>query len=230
MDEFGARAAAVRSTVAAAAARVGRDPISVTIIAVTKTFPLATVVAAVAAGFGDVGENYVQEARAKRAADSAATARWHLIGGLQRNKVRAAVATFDRLHTIDSIELAAAVATAATGRATPLPILLQVNIAADPAKRGVTPAAAETVAQKLLALPALALDGLMTIGPATDDPTETRAHFRALRQLRDDLARQLGVEMPELSMGMSDDYTIAVEEGATLIRVGRALFGDRPVL
>ena len=228
METIGAHAAAVRATIDAAARRAGRAPADVTVIAVTKTFPPTVVTAAVAAGFLDVGENYVQEGRAKRQALGAQTPpRWHLIGGLQRNKVRAAVATFDRLHTVDSVALGAAIDAAATSLGRVLPILLQVNIAADPAKRGAAPTTAAHLARGLLALRSVTLDGLMTIGPHTDEPAAGRAHFRALRHLRDDLAQRLGVELPHLSMGMSDDFAVAVEEGATFVRLGRVLLGER---
>lgn len=219
----------VRARIAAAAHGVGRAPEDVTLIAVTKTFPPAAVVDVARAGCVDVGENYVQEGRDKRAAVGTESAglTWHLIGGLQRNKVRTAVATFDRIHTIDSVALGTAVDAAATALGRTLPVLLQVNVAHDTAKRGADPTHAASIARDLLACHALRLDGLMTIGPLHEDPTAVRAHFRALRQLRDELAQQLGVEMPHLSMGMSDDFEIAVEEGATMIRVGRVLLGER---
>ncbi len=228
MSDIGQRGAEVRATVAAAAARGGRPAADVTIVAVTKTFPPATVVTVRDAGFGDVGENYVQEGRAKRAAlADLPQPRWHLIGGLQRNKVRHAVATFDRIHTVDSADLGRAIADEASRLGRRMPALVQVNVAADPAKRGAAPDAVADLLRTLAALPGLAVDGLMTIGPLDETPDQTRAHFRALRGLRDDLARTVGVELPHLSMGMSDDFAIAVEEGATFVRLGRALLGER---
>ena len=220
-----ARLAEVRATIDAASRRAGRDPSAIRIVAVTKTFPPEAVAAALAAGLADVGENYVQEAAAKRARVPGGT--WHLIGGLQRNKVRAAVRTFDRLHTVDGPALAAAVDAAARDAGRRLPVLVQVNVADEAGKRGTAPAAAVALCEAVLGLPGLALDGLMTIGPPVDDPEGARAGFRALRALRDDVARRVGVELPHLSMGMSDDFAVAVEEGATLVRLGRALFGAR---
>src|SRR5262249_22561343 len=152
---------------------------------------------------------------------------WHLIGGLQRNKVRAAVRTFDRVHTIDGSALAAAVDVAARDAGRRLPVLVQVNVADEASKRGTGPSAAAELCEAVLRLPGRVLEGLMTIGPPVDDPEAARPGFRALRALRDDVARHVGVELPHLSMGMSDDFAVAVEEGATLVRLGRALFGAR---
>lgn len=225
VEGLAARLGAVRATIAAAARRAGRDPGDVRIVAVTKTLPPDAVAAALAAGLADVGENYVQEAAAKRARVPGGT--WHLIGGLQRNKVRAAVRTFDRVHVVDGAPLAEALDMAAREAGRRLPVLVQVNVAAEATKRGTAPAAAGALCEAVLRLPGLALDGLMTIGPAVDDAEAARAGFRALRTLRDDVARRLGVELPHLSMGMSGDFAVAVEEGATLVRLGRVLFGAR---
>ncbi|HLK12517.1 MAG TPA: YggS family pyridoxal phosphate-dependent enzyme [Candidatus Binatia bacterium] len=220
------RLAAVRETIALAAQRVGRDPSAVRIVAVTKTFPPAVVAAALAAGLEDVGENYVQEARAKRRAVGPGGT-WHLIGGLQRNKVRAAVATFERVHTLDSPALAAALAAEAGRAGRRMPVLLQVNVTGEPSRRGVRPEEVAGLAEAVLALPALALDGLMAIPPPVAEVAHRRSHFRRLRELRDRARDRLGVELPHLSMGMSDDFVIAIEEGATMLRLGRALFGPR---
>ena len=222
---LGYRLAEVRREIAAAAARAGRHASEVRIVAVTKTFGPSAVAAALAGGLADVGENYVQEATAKRARVSAGT--WHLIGSLQRRKAPAAVAAFDRIHTVDSAPLAAALAAAARAHGRRLPVLVQVNVAGDTAKHGVSPDDAPALCAALLADDGLVLDGLMTIGPPVDDPERARPVFRALRTLRDELARRLGVELPHLSMGMSDDFAVAVEEGATLVRLGRVLFGAR---
>ena len=222
---FAARLATVRDAIDAAARRAGRAATDVTIVAVTKTFPPAAVDCAFAAGLADVGENYVQEARAKRT--RAPGGRWHLIGGLQTNKVRAAVATFDRIHTVDDARLAAAVDAAAQAAGRRLPVLVQVNVACDDAKRGVEVDGARALCAEVLRLPGLVLDGLMTIGALADDAEGGRAAFRLLREVRDDVATRLGVELPHLSMGMSDDFAVAVEEGATLVRLGRVLFGTR---
>jgi len=223
--DVAARLAGVRATIAETAARAGRDPAAIRIVAVTKTFGPEAVVAARAAGLEDVGENYVREARVKRDGVAAPVV-WHLIGGLQRNKVTAAVATFDWIHTVDSVALAASLARAAAAAGKRMPVLLQVNVAGDPTKRGVAPADVEALARAVGALPALALEGLMTVPPA-GDPESSRPFFRQLRSVRDRTKERLGVELPHLSMGMSDDFSVAVEEGATLLRLGRALFGAR---
>jgi PLP dependent protein len=225
-DDVGARVAALRDAVAAAAKRVGRDPGAVRIVAVAKTVGAGAVASALQAGLRDVGENYVQEARANRAA-VAAEAVWHLIGRLQRNKVRAAVVLFDRVHTVDSAALGATLAAEVERAGRRLPVLIQVNVAGETGKAGVPPEAVEALARELLSRPALALDGLMLIPPAPGVPEDSRRHFRALREVRDSAQKALGVELPHLSMGMSDDFRVAVEEGATLLRLGRALFGAR---
>ena len=224
-DELAARLAAVREKVGAAARRAGRDAAAIGIVAVTKTLPPAAVREALSAGLVDIGENYVQEARAKRDALGAGGT-WHLIGGLQRNKARVAVATFDHVQTVDSSAVARALAEEAARAGRRLPVSLQVNAAADPRKRGLSPDDAPALAEAVLGLPELRLDGLMTIGP--QGPAEqTRSCFRLLRELRDDLGKRLGVELPHLSMGMSNDFAVAVEEGATFVRLGRVLFGAR---
>lgn len=221
-----ARIAAVRAEVEAACQRAGRPPGSVRIVAVTKTLPPSAVELAVAAGLEDVGENYVQEARSKRVACRVRVA-WHLIGGLQRNKARLAVETFDRIHSLDSAPLAAALGRAAVAARRRMPVLVQVNATGVTTQRGVPPEAARLIVEAAMREPALAVDGLMTIGPLGAPPDAVRACFRELRRLRDDLARALGVELPHLSMGMSDDFSLAVEEGATFVRLGRILFGPR---
>jgi pyridoxal phosphate enzyme (YggS family) len=225
-QDAASRIAAARSVVADAARRAGRDPECVRIIAVSKTLPPSAVASALDAGLEDVGENYVQEAARKRVAvDRPAV--WHLIGGLQRNKVAAAVRTFDWIHTADSSALAVALAAAAAAAGRRLPVLIQVNASGALGQRGVAPEQVRELAEVLIGLPALALQGLMTIAPAGGDAEELRGHFRQVRLLRDEVAQRLGVELPHLSMGMSDDFSLAVEEGATLVRLGRALFGPR---
>ena len=221
-DDVVGRAAAVRTAVVEAARRVGRDAAAIRIIAVTKTFPPAAVQAALNAGIEDIGENYVQEARAKRAAADGDTV-WHLIGGLQRNKVRAAVATFDWIHTVDAAPLAAALDAEAARSGRRLAVLIQVNVAGETQKRGVAPEGVEMLAGEVLRMAGLRLEGLMTVPPAG----ASRTHFQTLRQVRERAATHLGVELPHLSMGMSDDFAVAVEEGATMLRLGRALFGPR---
>jgi len=219
------RIAAVRDAVDETALRVGRDPATIRIVAATKTVPPAAVTAALAAGLDDVGENYVQEARAKRATVGRGV--WHLIGGLQRYKVRAAVAVFDWIHTVDSAALGAAVAAEAARAGRRLPVLLQVNVGREATKRGLLPEDVEDVARALLGHASLDLAGLMAIPPIPAVPTDSRRYFALLRGVCESARRRLGVELPHLSMGMSDDFLIAVEEGATLLRIGRALFGAR---
>jgi pyridoxal phosphate enzyme (YggS family) len=224
------RLAGIERIIVASARRVGRDPATVRVVAVTKTFPAAAVSAALAAGLSHIGENYVQEARTKRSAvgeKAAEKAIWHLIGGLQRNKVRTAVAWFDRIDTVDSVELAEALASEAARVGHQLPVLLQVNVVGERTKRGARPDDLEGLARAVLANSALVLEGLMTIPPEAADPEASRPHFRRVCELRNDVSKRLGVELPHLSMGMSNDFAVAVEEGATFVRLGRALFGAR---
>jgi pyridoxal phosphate enzyme (YggS family) len=240
--------AAVHERIAAAARRAGRDPADVTLVAVTKTQPPELVAEAIAAGAADLGENRVQEAAAKIAAlgDYRAAVRWHLIGHLQRNKARLAAAgeadaqrsLFDLIHSVDSLRLAEALARhAPPGRAQP--ILLQVNVSGEASKEGFdlagglenrqALAALLPDVERIAALPGLALRGLMTIAPIVDDPEQARPIFRRLRELRDELARRFPqASWDELSMGMTDDFEAAIAEGATIVRVGRAIFGERP--
>lgn len=218
--------AAVRDVIAQAAGRVGRDPAGIRIIAVTKTLPPSAVGRALDAGLHDIGENYVQEATVKRAA-TARPATWHLIGGLQTNKAAAAVRVFDWIHTVDSPRLALALARAAEALERRVPVLIQVNAAGATQQRGASPEAVAPLAETLLGCATLAVQGLMTIAPLQAAPERIREHFREVRRLRDDVAARVGVELPHLSMGMSDDFSLAVEEGATFVRLGRALFGPR---
>jgi pyridoxal phosphate enzyme (YggS family) len=226
-----ARLAAARAEVlvriAGARARAGRQPGSVTLVAVSKTVPAERLRAAVAAGHDVLGENRVQEAAAK--VPLVPGPRWHLVGPLQANKARRAVELFDVLEAVDSVELAGRLdrisGEVRPGR--PLPILLEVNVDADPGKAGFAPARIEEALPGLLALANLEVKGLMTIGLLGAVPEEARSTFRRLRELATRLrARHPGLGA-ELSMGMSDDFEVAIEEGATIVRVGRALFGER---
>jgi pyridoxal phosphate enzyme (YggS family) len=218
----------IRGRIAAAAARAGRDPGAITLVAVSKTVPAARVRAAVAAGFDVFGENRVQEGQAKIPEVGAGA--WHLIGPLQANKARRAAELFDMVQAVDSLDLARRLGRMALevrpGR--PLPVLLQVNVADDPAKAGFEEGGIEAVLPELLGLPGLRVDGLMTIGRLVPTAELARPTFRALATL----SAALRVDHPalgaELSMGMTDDYEVAVEEGATIVRVGRAIFGARP--
>ncbi len=217
----------VLGQIADAAARAGRDPSSVTLVAVSKTVPADRVRAAVVGGLVVLGENRVQEGAAK--IPVVAGARWHLIGPLQSNKARRAIELFDVIESVHTVELAARldrVVASMPGRA-PLQVLLQVNVDADPAKAGFLPADLEASMGALDGLAALDYRGLMTIGRLTADPEEARPTFVALRVLGERIRARWPRLGPELSMGMSDDYATAVEEGATIVRVGRALFGER---
>lgn len=222
MIDVAANVARVRERIAAAARRGGRRPEDVTLVAVTKGVDAPQILEAVAVGVRDLGENRVQEAASKAAAVSAG-ARWHLVGHLQRNKVRQAVALFTVIHSLDGARLAADVSRRA---AAPVDVLLQVNVAGEAQKFGVPPEEAPTVLRAIAGLPALHVVGLMTIAPLSGDPEETRPVFGRLRGLRDDLEALgiAGVTLPHLSMGMSGDFEIAVEEGATMVRIGRAIF------
>lgn len=211
---------AVRARIGAAAERAGRLRGDITLVGVSKTHPPDAVAAAFAAGLRDFGENRVQEAAAKidalRTQD--VTPRWHLVGHLQRNKVAAALNLFDILHSVDSERLAEAISAAATRS---VRVFIEVNVAGEASKFGVAPGEAAGLAERIGALPNLDLLGLMTVAPQVDDPEDVRRVFRALRELRDALG------LRELSMGMTDDFEVAVEEGSTLVRVGRAIFGAR---
>jgi pyridoxal phosphate enzyme (YggS family) len=217
----------VRERIADAAGRCGRDPASVTLVGATKGVEADRVRAAVAAGLRDVGENRVQEALPKIRAVGPGP-RWHLIGHLQRNKARLAAEHFTAIHSIDSLAIAQAVDRAAgrigQGR---LAVLIEVNIAGEPTKYGVAPEGAAALVAAVRACPHLVPIGLMTVAPMAG-PEVVRSVFRSLRQLRDDLRAAIGGEVfRELSMGMSEDFEIAVEEGATIVRIGRAIFGER---
>lgn len=222
-----ARLAEVRRRIAAAAAAAGRDPAGVTLVAVGKTFPAAALQAAVEAGATDLGENRVQEAAAKRPHVSGG--RWHLIGPLQRNKARTALEVFDAVHTLDRPELAERLELllAESWPQRRLPVLLEVNLGDEPQKSGVSPSAAAALLGRVLACSHLEARGLMAIPPWCEEPEASRPHFRALRELRDRLEVEVGVPLPELSMGMSHDFELAIAEGATMVRVGTAIFGAR---
>lgn len=214
--------------IAAACARAGRDPAAVALVAVSKTVEVERLRAAVAAGLTILGENRVQEGADKRPLLDGAT--WHLIGPLQSNKAKRALETFDVIQSVSSVDLGQRLdRLAADVRAGErVPILVQVNIDEDPAKAGVLPSDAATLVAKLVALPRLEVRGLMTIGRFAVDADVSRATFRALREFGSTLRDAVPGLGQDLSMGMSDDFEIAVEEGATIVRVGRALFGERP--
>jgi len=219
------RLAHVRAEIAQRQARGGWSH-PVTIVAVTKGFGVDAVQAALDAGLSDIGENRVQEALEKMAAPVAPSATWHLIGHLQRNKAKLVPGRFALVHSLDSGELAAELAKRAAAAGVRQRVLLQVNVAGEAQKSGCAPADAPALARQIAAAGALALEGLMTLAPLTDDTDVQRRTFRGLRALRDQL-KEDGLWVPTLSMGMSADYGMAVEEGATVIRLGTVLFGAR---
>lgn len=235
----------VQEAVASACARTGRDPAGVQLVAVSKTVGVDRLAAAVAAGLSVLGENRVQEAEAK--APQLPGARWHLIGPLQSNKARRAAGLFEVIETVDSGELArrldrlvgesvvvtekaATGGAGAGGSAPPLGVFLQVNIDRDAAKSGFPPEVLEAELPAIAALRNLNLLGLMTVGRLVSSAEEARPTFVRLRKLSERLRSEVPTLGPGLSMGMSDDYAVAVEEGATVIRVGRAIFGERPAV
>jgi hypothetical protein len=219
----------VRETMAAAARRVGRSPSAIRLMAVTKTVDDERVGEAVAAGVEIIGENYVQEARRKLEI-LGKRGEWHLIGHLQTNKAKYAVRLFDMIHSVDRPELAVEIDRRAGDAGRIMPVLIEVNLAGEKSKSGVSPGAARDLIRAIAPLPNLSVAGLMTMPPWFDDPEEARPYFRALRELRDRIAAEAieRVALRELSMGMTGDYPVAIEEGATIVRVGRGIFGVRP--
>lgn len=219
------RLAAVRRRIAGAAELAGRDPASVRLIAITKTVPPERIAEAVAAGVTEIGENRVQEARLKHAGVPPGL-RWHLVGHLQTNKAALAAQLFDTVHSLDSERLALALGSHRDPARDPISALAEVDFTGIAARSGVPPADVAPLLRAVAGQPGLRLAGLMTIAPF-GDPVAARQCFRSLRELRDRLQSELGLELPELSMGMSDDFEAAVAEGATMVRVGRVLFGER---
>jgi PLP dependent protein len=224
-----ARLAAVRDRIEQAARRAGRRPGDVGLVAVSKTFGPDAVREALAAGVTDLGENRVQEAEEKVPAVGQ-PARWHLIGHLQKNKVNKALDLFDLIQSVDSAELAASIGQRAVKRGKPAGVLLQVNVAEKDGQFGFGEADLRGSAAELAGMKGLSVDGLMCIAPLVEDPEEARPAFRQLARLHGELSGQMrgaGHPWRHLSMGMSNDYVVAIEEGATLVRVGRAIFGER---
>lgn len=225
-----ARLTGVRDRIARAAGRAGRDPASIRLIAVSKTFSVDHVRAVADGGQVDFGENKVQEALHKIAQTADLQLRWHLIGHVQSNKARKAAAEFHTIHSIDSRALLLKIDEAAGAAHHPVDVLIQVDLANEATKHGATPDQVDGILEAAQPLRATRLRGLMLLPPAGDDPEEARPYFRRLRDLRDEFVAR-GADRPslgELSMGMSHDFEVAVEEGATLVRVGTAIFGDRP--
>jgi hypothetical protein len=223
-----ARIDAVRQRIAAAARLVGRDPAEITLVAVCKTVGRAEVDAAYACGLRDFGENRVQDARDKFASDVPADLRLHMIGSLQTNKARFVVGAFHLVHSLDRLELADELDKRANRLGIVQPVLIQVNVAREAQKHGCEVEELARLIEHTLDRSCLALRGLMTMAPLTSMGEETRPFFRALRDLRDDMqARYPEASLGDLSMGMTNDYPVAIEEGATIVRVGRAIFAEK---
>lgn len=220
---------AVQERIATACERVGRSPAEVTLLAVSKNHPAQTVAEAVRLGVTLFGENRVQEAKIKIPA-SPGKAHWHFIGHLQSNKARDAVSLFEMIESVDSLSLATELQKQAEKQAKTLGILVEVNVAGESSKFGWNPERLLADLAELNRLNRLELHGLMTVAPYSTDPERVRPVFRKLRELRDRCADALGAPLPVLSMGMSGDLEVAIAEGSTLVRVGTALFGDRPRL
>ncbi|MCX8044468.1 MAG: YggS family pyridoxal phosphate-dependent enzyme [Desulfobacterota bacterium] len=218
----------IQRRIETACSRCGRDPDTVRLVAVSKTVPVDRIREAIAAGVQILGENYVQEARTKIAVLGKAVA-WHCIGHLQTNKAARAVELFDVIHTLDRIELAMALERAAEQKNKVIPVLVQVNVSGEQSKHGIAPVAAAELIRQVAPMRHLHIVGLMTIPPLLPNPEDVRPYFRALRQLRDELVTRIptSLNLAELSMGMSSDFEVAIEEGATLVRVGTAIFGHR---
>jgi hypothetical protein len=221
----------VRTRIAEAAGRVGRDPAEVTLVAVTKTVPARRVRMAWELGLTDFGENRVQEAIEKIPLvipKEKSAIRWHMIGHLQRNKVRHVIPLFNLVHSVDSVRLAEEIDRRAGQAGKVMPILLEVNVAGEASKYGFAPQAVGAAVRQIAPLPHVEIRGLMTVAPIAEDPEVVRPCFRRLRRLRGRLADEFpDLDWRHLSMGMTDDFEVAVEEGATLVRIGRAIFGKR---
>jgi PLP dependent protein len=218
----------VQMRLRAACDRAQRDPASVTLMAVSKGQPPAMVKAAADLGLTLFGENRVQEAKAKIGL-CPSRLRWHLIGHLQSNKCRDAVHFFEMIQSVDSLELAREIDKWAEKSAKRMAVLLEVNVVGEANKFGLSPAQLIASLKEINTLPRLEIYGLMTLAPWTQEPEKVRPVFRCLRELKAECEQILGAPLTQLSMGMSGDYEVAIEEGATLVRVGTALFGDRPV-
>jgi pyridoxal phosphate enzyme (YggS family) len=216
----------VRSRIVSAATRAGRDPADVELVAISKTHPAELVREVAEAGQELFGESRVQEALVK-IPELPGRLRWHFIGHLQANKVRKALPLFELIHGVDTMEIAIDIDRIAAELGLHPRVLLEVNVSGEGSKHGFAPEALERGMEELLALPRLQVEGFMTMAPLAPEAEVSRPCFAALRTLRDRLAVQVGIPLPTLSMGMSGDYEVAVEEGATLVRVGSAIFGGR---
>ncbi len=223
-DSLAANLQIIRQTIVRSAEKAGRDPTQVVLVAVTKTFAVERIREAMALGLRIFGENRVQEALPKIDEIGPANVDWHLIGHLQTNKIKFIEGRFRMVQSLDGVGLAEALDRRLQS---PLEVMVEVNVGEEAQKTGVLPADLLSLAAAVTAAQHLRLRGLMTVAPMTGDPEAVRPVFRQLRALRDKTSQELGVALPALSMGMTDDYAIAVEEGATMLRLGRALFGPR---
>jgi PLP dependent protein len=223
-DSLEANLRSIRQMIIRSAERAGRDPGEVVLVAVTKTLPVGRIREAIGLGLTTLGENRVQEALPKIEEIGPADLDWHLIGHLQTNKAKFIEGRFRMVQSIDSVGLAEALDHRLEG---PLDVLIEVNVAEEAQKTGALPADLSAVARAVNGAAHLRLRGLMTVAPMVADAEQVRPVFRGLRSLRDTTSQQLGMPLPVLSMGMTDDYPIAIEEGATMLRLGRALFGPR---
>ncbi|HEY2800638.1 MAG TPA: YggS family pyridoxal phosphate-dependent enzyme [Chthoniobacterales bacterium] len=226
MEDISGNLEKVRAQIAAAAEKSGRDAADVQLVAVTKKQDAKKIRAAEEAGQMLFGESRVQEARAKIPLLSSRL-RWHFIGTLQKNKIRQALPLFEMFHSVDSLALAEDIQRIADEEGANPRVLLQVNVAGEASKHGFSPETLRRDFEKLLSLGRLTTEGLMTIPPLAPEAEASRRHFAALRELRDALEEEFSVRLEQLSMGMSGDFTVAVEEAATLVRVGTAIFGSR---
>jgi pyridoxal phosphate enzyme (YggS family) len=227
-EQLASNLAHVRSAIAEAAQKAGRTAEEITLVAVSKTVPLELVRMAYNLGVVNFGENRVQDALPKIAEFHPQEMRWHMIGHLQSNKANKVIGPFYCVQSVDSLHLAQTLNRHAAEHGIRLPILLQVNVSGEASKEGMSPVETPEVARQILALPHLEVQGLMTIAPLVENPEEVRPVFRELRTLRDQLRDMLPQSVwQHLSMGMTDDYRIAIEEGATIVRIGRAIFGER---
>lgn len=229
-DELATRLARARARIAAAAGRCGRSPDDVKLIAISKTHPAAVLRRVIGFGAVDIGENRVQEAEQKITEIGRDQARWHLVGHLQANKARRAVNLFDCIHSLDSLDLARRLDRLCAEEAREkISILIQVDLGHEETKSGIDEAGVDDLVDELGPLGRLELIGLMTLPPFFDDPEQSRPFFRRLRELRDQLAARgaFGNRKGELSMGMTHDFEVAIEEGATMVRIGTAIFGER---
>jgi hypothetical protein len=224
----GAGLPTVLERIGEACRRARRDPGDVRLVAVSKSFPAGRVRALMEQGQRLFGENRVQEAKAKMA-EVGPGATWHLVGTLQRNKARRAVGLFELIHSVDDLELAREIDRRAAAASLRQPILLQVNLSGEATKSGVGEAGFGALLDGIVALPHVEPLGLMTIPPPAASADASRRWFAGLREMRERASRRAGLPLAELSMGMSDDFEVAIEEGATLVRIGRALFGERPL-